>query len=351
MQKFLTSLGTAGGIVIIMMALLFMLLNFFGGLLIFGAGLLGLPRIRNKLKITGKKAFGMGFVLYIVGFSLVVAFTEAPERQPEMVQSTPKPQNTPKPQSIEPKPVDEVPQATVEPVTEPVAQTVVVPAPIVTTPPVVAENEKAVSKYDVSCKIVGVSDGDTATCLTNDKKQIKIRFDQIDAPETGQDFGSASKKALSDMIFGKTVELDTKEQDKYGRTVAEVFVDDKNINKEMVALGMAWAYREYVKDNEYIDLETKARRDSLGLWSQPDAIYPSDFRRGKRGEQSIPTQTQQIAQSQEKRDLADSGGKCGSKRTCKQMSSCAEAKHYLNVCGLSRLDRDGDSIPCETLCK
>ncbi|XVE18634.1 excalibur calcium-binding domain-containing protein [Moraxella sp. ZY200743] len=119
----------------------------------------------------------------------------------------------------------------------------------------------------------------------------------------------------------------------------------------MVALGTAWAYREYIKDNEYIDLETKARRDSLGLWSQPDAIYPSDFRRGKRGEQTTPVQTQQIAQSQEKRDLADSGGKCGSKRTCKQMSSCAEAKHYLNVCGLSRLDRDGDGIPCETLCK
>lgn len=345
MQKLLTNAGTVCGIILMIMSLMFMLLNFFGGLLMFMAGLLGLPRVRHKLKMAGKKAFGVALALYIVGFGVVLAFTEAPEQQPEMVQ------NTPKPQSIEPKPVDEVPQATVEPVTEPVAQTAVVPAPIVTTLPVVAENEKAVSKYDVSCKIVGVSDGDTATCLTDDKKQIKIRFDQIDAPETGQDFGSASKKALSDMIFGKTVELDTKEQDKYGRTVAEVFVGDKNINKEMVALGMAWAYREYVKDNEYIDLETKARRDSLGLWSQPDAIYPSDFRRGKRGEQSVPTQTQQIKQDVEKSALAKSDGQCGSKRYCKEMTSCKEAKHYLNVCGVHRLDRDGDGIPCESLCK
>lgn len=34
-----------------------------------------------------------------------------------------------------------------------------------------------------TCKIVGITDGDTATCLTSSKNQIKIRFDQIDAPE------------------------------------------------------------------------------------------------------------------------------------------------------------------------
>ena len=42
---------------------------------------------------------------------------------------------------------------------------------------------------------------------------------------------------------------------------------------------------------------------------------------------------------------------CGSKRTCKEMSSCEEAMHYLNNCGLTRLDRDGDGVPCETICR
>ncbi|MBB1076163.1 DNA/RNA non-specific endonuclease [Rhodoferax sp. 4810] len=41
---------------------------------------------------------------------------------------------------------------------------------------------------------------------------------------------------------------------------------------------------------------------------------------------------------------------CGDKTTCKQMSDCAEARHYLTECGLSRLDRDGDGVPCESLC-
>jgi len=41
---------------------------------------------------------------------------------------------------------------------------------------------------------------------------------------------------------------------------------------------------------------------------------------------------------------------CGSKYYCKDMSSCAEARFYLTQCGLSRLDRDDDSIPCESIC-
>lgn len=39
------------------------------------------------------------------------------------------------------------------------------------------------------------------------------------------------------------------------------------------------------------------------------------------------------------------------KRYCKQMNSCAEAKFYLKQCGLDRLDRDKDGIPCESLCR
>jgi hypothetical protein len=41
---------------------------------------------------------------------------------------------------------------------------------------------------------------------------------------------------------------------------------------------------------------------------------------------------------------------CGYKTTCRQMDSCAEAQHYLNQCGVSRLDRDGDGVPCESIC-
>jgi uncharacterized protein (TIGR03437 family) len=43
-------------------------------------------------------------------------------------------------------------------------------------------------------------------------------------------------------------------------------------------------------------------------------------------------------------------GPCGSKTTCGQMVSCAEALFYLNVCKVNRLDGDSDGVPCESIC-
>ncbi|MGG7074555.1 excalibur calcium-binding domain-containing protein [Campylobacter sp. 9BO] len=39
-----------------------------------------------------------------------------------------------------------------------------------------------------------------------------------------------------------------------------------------------------------------------------------------------------------------------SKKYCKEMSSCKEAMHYLNVCKVAKFDKDGDGIPCENVC-
>lgn len=47
---------------------------------------------------------------------------------------------------------------------------------------------------------------------------------------------------------------------------------------------------------------------------------------------------------------ADTGLSCGGKSVCRQMNSCEEAYHYLNQCGIGRLDGDGDGVPCESIC-
>lgn len=41
---------------------------------------------------------------------------------------------------------------------------------------------------------------------------------------------------------------------------------------------------------------------------------------------------------------------CGSKKYCKHMDSCAEAYYFLEQCNLTRLDRDKDGVPCESIC-
>ena len=219
-----------------------------------------------------------------------------------------------------------------------------------------------------TCKIVGISDGDTATCLTSSKNQIKIRFDQIDAPEKKQAFGTQAHQTLANMIFGKQVTLRIKTTDRYGRTVAEVFVGHTNINKAMVEQGMAWAYREYMTDTDYLRLEGIAKSAKRGLWSHPNPIYPQDFRRGgssgttktkvnisnqisNSGGSSSTDKTKVSTSSQSIKQSKSGGGSCsGIKRTCGAMSSCAEARRALQ-CGVSSLDRDKDGIPCEKLCR
>lgn len=82
---------------------------------------------------------------------------------------------------------------------------------------------------DLEGKIVGVSDGDTATMLVeapNGKLNIKIRLAQIDAPEKAQPWGQKSKQALSDLIYGKTIRAEVETKDRYGRAVANLYDGD-----------------------------------------------------------------------------------------------------------------------------
>lgn len=92
---------------------------------------------------------------------------------------------------------------------------------------------------DFPARVVGVSDGDTLTVLTAEKRQVKLRLHAVDAPESGQPFGSRAKQAASEMAFGKQVTVREMDTDRYGRTVAEVFLPDgKSLNREMVRVVM-----------------------------------------------------------------------------------------------------------------
>lgn len=52
----------------------------------------------------------------------------------------------------------------------------------------------------------------------------------------------------------------------------------------------------------------------------------------------------------EKRSRLELKEPCGTKYYCKEMDSCEEAIYYFVNCGLTRLDGDGDGIPCESIC-
>ena len=141
---------------------------------------------------------------------------------------------------------------------------------------------------DLSGKVVAIADGDTFTLLTAEKQQVKIRLAEIDAPESGQPYGNKSKQALSGLIFGKDVRVVVQTKDRYGRTVGRPYVGDLDICAEMVRLGAAWAYREYLRDQTLLTLESDSRARGRGLWgtSEAQAMPPWEWRRSGGGNQS-----------------------------------------------------------------
>jgi endonuclease YncB( thermonuclease family) len=192
-------------------------------------------------------------------------------------------------------------------------------------------------------KVIGIADGDTFTLLTEQKEQKKIRLAEIDCPESGQPYGKRAKEILSQLIFSKEVRVVQTDLDHYGRIVARVYQGPTDINAEMIRQGAAWVYREYARDQTLYALEDEAKAAQTGLWSLPVAqqVPPWKWRR-------IGVKTSNPA---EKTNASDQEFTCGSKRYCKEMSSCEEARFYLEECGLTRLDGDGDGIPCENLCE
>lgn len=127
-------------------------------------------------------------------------------------------------------------------------------------------------------RVVAVLDGDTVTLLDAQRTQHRIRLAQIDAPEKSQAFGERSKKSLSELTYNREVEAECFELDRYGRSVCRLRVDGRDINLEQVLRGMAWAYRQYVRETVYFRAEDVARREQRGLWLDPNPVPPWEYR-------------------------------------------------------------------------
>jgi micrococcal nuclease len=70
-------------------------------------------------------------------------------------------------------------------------------------------------------KVVAIIDGDSAKVL-RDKKTIEVRLVGIDAPEMDQPFGKQSKRFVSKLIFGKTVDVKDLGLDSFKRTLVYI---------------------------------------------------------------------------------------------------------------------------------
>jgi len=129
--------------------------------------------------------------------------------------------------------------------------------------------------------ITRVSDGDTVWLQPDDRSRapIKLRLQGIDAPERCQAWGEQSRTALAARVLQRRVAVSTRSHDDYGRALGTVALDGEDINAWMVAQGHAWSARWHRSVGIYGVHERSARASNRGLFAQPDAIEPRQFRK------------------------------------------------------------------------
>jgi micrococcal nuclease len=139
-------------------------------------------------------------------------------------------------------------------------------------------------------KVTRVIDGDTIRVISYGTKTT-VRLVGIDAPEVAnskntldQPFSEAATKHLAGLVLNKAVEIKSYGPDRYGRTLAEVVVDNRNINIEMLKAGYAEVCREdslveILDTKDYWKAEEEARAAKRGMWSQENYMSPMKWRK------------------------------------------------------------------------
>lgn len=128
-------------------------------------------------------------------------------------------------------------------------------------------------------EVIGITDGDTLTILV-DRKPVKVRLSEIDAPESKQDFGTRSRQSLAAICHRKPARVAWKSRDRYGRVIGQIQCAGTDANAHQVSSGMAWVFDRYsTPDSALYKLQDDARQAKRGLWADANPIPPWEWRR------------------------------------------------------------------------
>jgi len=138
-------------------------------------------------------------------------------------------------------------------------------------------------------KVLKIFDGDSLQVTAVDLI-FSIRLCGIDSPEMGgrdkkgQPFSHEAKSYLEGLLNGREVTLKSYGTDSYHRQLAEIFLDGKNINIEMIAQGLAEVYKgappKPLDLQPYLKEEKRAKKAEKGVWQLGKAYKsPKQWRR------------------------------------------------------------------------
>lgn len=129
---------------------------------------------------------------------------------------------------------------------------------------------------------VRVVDGDT---IRVDGKRVRLWG--FDAPERQQTcmvdgrsraIGEEATESLTAILARGELRCATRDTDRYGRTVAECWVNQQSIGDAMVRSGWAWALPRF-SGNTYLPAQEEAERAGRGVWAgHANCKAPAQFR-------------------------------------------------------------------------
>ncbi len=131
-------------------------------------------------------------------------------------------------------------------------------------------------------RVLRVIDGDTLIVLQPPNAWVYIRLAEIDAPEHNQPYGTEARDALIALVGYGNVRIVETAHDRYGRTVARLYVGRTDVSAALVRQGCAWVYRQYAHDPTLYIAEEEARRARRGLWAEDHPIPPWEWRTRQR---------------------------------------------------------------------
>jgi endonuclease YncB( thermonuclease family) len=136
-------------------------------------------------------------------------------------------------------------------------------------------------------RVVDVIDGDTLTVEPIEGgDRVRIRLHGIDAPERKQPFGETARDYATKITLYKQATVRPQNRDRYGRIVAVMEIDGSGVLQEvLIDSGMAWVYPRYCRGGDcgaWESRQRKARKQSIGLWSDKKAMPPWEWRKLKR---------------------------------------------------------------------
>lgn len=145
------------------------------------------------------------------------------------------------------------------------------------------------SRRSFEALVLRVQDGDSLVVRRmGQTRSERLRISGIDAPERHQPYGGASRAALAALVDGERLRVSPAKKDPYGRLVATLSLGERDVGLAMIEGGHAWYFRRYRRDlpvalrKPYERAEARAREAGIGLWRDPAAQAPWDYRRRQR---------------------------------------------------------------------